>query len=135
MNLQSLISPILVEMKMKKKIVIFHICALPQLYVKVRPPWNNVLDPRLSFYRVQACECMGTKIPPSQKSRYLGTCILLFLIIELKKYLDLQALSILDRLGKICYFSKNVCDRLGLPSNQSFFFQFTWLATSKRRWM
>ena len=34
-NLQSLISPILLEMK---KIVIFHICALPQLYVKVGPP-------------------------------------------------------------------------------------------------
>ena len=34
-NLQSLISPILLEMK---NIVIFHICALPQLYVKVGPP-------------------------------------------------------------------------------------------------
>ena len=33
-----------------KKIVIFHICALPQLYVKVGPPppWKNFLDPRLS---------------------------------------------------------------------------------------
>ena len=34
-NLQSLISPILLAMK---KIVIFHICALPQLNVKVGPP-------------------------------------------------------------------------------------------------
>ena len=34
-NLQSLISPILLEMK---KLVIFYICALPQLYVKVGPP-------------------------------------------------------------------------------------------------
>ena len=34
-NLQSLISPILLEMK---KLAIFHICALPQLYVKVWPP-------------------------------------------------------------------------------------------------
>ena len=34
-NLQSLISPILLEMI---KFVIFHICALPQLYVKVGPP-------------------------------------------------------------------------------------------------
>ena len=34
-NLQSLISPILLEMK---KIIIFHICALPQLYVKVGLP-------------------------------------------------------------------------------------------------
>ena len=34
-NLQSLISPILLEMK---KVVIFHICALPQLYDKVGPP-------------------------------------------------------------------------------------------------
>ena len=34
-NLQSLISPILLEMK---KLVIFHICVLPQLYVKVGPP-------------------------------------------------------------------------------------------------
>ena len=40
-NLQSLISPILMEMK---KLAIFHICALPQLYVtesillKVGPP-------------------------------------------------------------------------------------------------
>ena len=23
------------------------------------------------------CECVGTKIPPSQKSRYLGTCVLI----------------------------------------------------------
>ena len=32
-----------------KKFVIFHICALPQLYVKVGPPppWKNFLDPRL----------------------------------------------------------------------------------------
>ena len=39
-NLQSLISPIHVLLEMKK-IVIFHICALPQLYVKllkVGPP-------------------------------------------------------------------------------------------------
>ena len=43
-NLQSLISPILLKMKI---IVIFHICALPQLYVKVGPPWKNFLDPRL----------------------------------------------------------------------------------------
>ena len=50
-NLQSLISPILLEMK---KLVIFHICALPQLYVKqnqsyirLDPPWKNFLDPRL----------------------------------------------------------------------------------------
>ena len=33
-NLQSLISPILLKMK---KIVIFHICALPQFYIKVGP--------------------------------------------------------------------------------------------------
>ena len=31
----------------EKKLVIFHICALPQLYVKVGPPWKNSLDPRL----------------------------------------------------------------------------------------
>ena len=34
-NLQTLISPILLEIK---KLVIFHICALPQLYVQVGPP-------------------------------------------------------------------------------------------------
>ena len=47
-NLQNLISPILLKMK---KIVIFHICALPQLYVKQNqsylrldpPPWKNFL--------------------------------------------------------------------------------------------
>ena len=43
-NLQSLISPILLKMK---KLVIFHIYALPQLYVKVGPPWKKILDPRL----------------------------------------------------------------------------------------
>ena len=43
-NLQSLISPILLEMK---KLVIFHICVLPQLYVRLDPPWKNFLDPRL----------------------------------------------------------------------------------------
>ena len=46
-NLQNLISPILLEMK---KSVIFQICALPQLYVKVGPPpplWKNCLNPRL----------------------------------------------------------------------------------------
>ena len=31
-----------------KKLVIFHICALPQLYVKVGPPWKIFLDPRLT---------------------------------------------------------------------------------------
>ena len=47
-NLQSLTSPILLEMK---KLAIFHICALPQLYVKVGPPpWKNFLDPRLYLY-------------------------------------------------------------------------------------
>ena len=30
-----------------KKRVIFHFCALPQLYVKVGPPWKNFLDPRM----------------------------------------------------------------------------------------
>ena len=45
-NLQSIISPTLLEMK---KLVIFHICALPQLYVKVGPPWKNFLDPRLIY--------------------------------------------------------------------------------------
>ena len=33
-----------------EKLVIFHICALPQLYVKqnrLDPPWKNFLDPRL----------------------------------------------------------------------------------------
>ena len=30
-----------------KKSVIFHICALPQLYVKVGPPLEKFLDPRL----------------------------------------------------------------------------------------
>ena len=53
-NFQSLISSILFEMK---KIVIFHICALPQLYVKllkVGPPplRKNFLDPRLCKYEV-----------------------------------------------------------------------------------
>ena len=47
-SFQSLISPILLEMK---KLVIFYFCALPQLYVKVgHPPplhWKNFLDPRL----------------------------------------------------------------------------------------
>ena len=50
-NLQSLTLPILLEVK---KTVIFHICALPQLYVKqnqsylrLDPPWKNFLDPRL----------------------------------------------------------------------------------------
>ena len=40
----------------EKKIVIFHICALPQLYVKqnqsylrLDPPWKNFLDPRLNL--------------------------------------------------------------------------------------
>ena len=37
-NLQSLISPILLEMK---KIVMFHICSLLQLYVKPINPQNN----------------------------------------------------------------------------------------------
>ena len=67
-NLQSLISPILLEMK---KIVIFHICSLPQLYVKQNnnqissiqvcvmgffllkvapPPRKNYLDPHLSLH-------------------------------------------------------------------------------------
>ena len=50
-NLQSLISPILLEMK---KLVIFHICALPQLYVKVGPPWKNFLDPRLIDNQIPA---------------------------------------------------------------------------------
>ena len=33
----------------EKKIIIFHFCALPQLYVKVGtpPPWKNFLDSRL----------------------------------------------------------------------------------------
>ena len=53
LNLQSFLSPILLEMK---KLVIFHICALPKLYVKkksillkVGPPWKNFLDPRLKY--------------------------------------------------------------------------------------
>ena len=34
-----------------KKLVIFHIYALPQLYVKVGPlSWKNFLDPRLLVY-------------------------------------------------------------------------------------
>ena len=59
-NLKSLISPILLGMK---KIVIFHICALPQLYVKQiqsyfrldPPPWKKFLDPRLGCMWV-ACK-------------------------------------------------------------------------------
>ena len=50
-NLQSLISPILLEMK---KLYIFHICALPQLYdkqnqsyLRLDPPGKKFLDPRL----------------------------------------------------------------------------------------
>ena len=46
-NLQSLISPILLEMK---KLVIFHICALPQLYVKVGPP-----PPPGKIFWIRAC--------------------------------------------------------------------------------
>ena len=54
-NLQSLISPILLSMK---KLVIFHICELPQLYVKqnqsylkLDPSRKNFLDPRLSWMK------------------------------------------------------------------------------------
>ena len=54
-NLQSLISPILLKMK---KIVIFHICALPQLYVKqnrsyfkLDPSWKKFLNPSLSWMK------------------------------------------------------------------------------------
>ena len=49
-NLQSLISPILLEMK---KSVIFHICALPQLYVKVGAP------PPGKFFWIRACMVSG----------------------------------------------------------------------------
>ena len=46
-NLQSLISPILLEMK---KLVIFHICALPQLNVKVGPPPGKIIWIRACMY-------------------------------------------------------------------------------------
>ena len=59
-NLQSLISPILLEMK---KLVIFHICALPRLYVKDGPPWKNFLDPRLQISPVlNTCSMRGQEI-------------------------------------------------------------------------
>ena len=54
-NLQSLISPILLEMK---KLVIFHICALPQLYVKQNQSYMYLrLDPPppRKFFWIRAC--------------------------------------------------------------------------------
>ena len=50
-NLQSLISPILLEMK---KIVIFHIFALPQLYVKQNQSYLRLDHPGKIFW-IRAC--------------------------------------------------------------------------------
>ena len=51
-NLQSLISPILLEMK---KLVIFHICALLQLYVKQNQSYLRLDPPPGKIFWIRAC--------------------------------------------------------------------------------
>ena len=63
-NLQSLISPILLEMK---KLVIFHICALPQLNVKVGPPLEKFSGSAPALYIFYE---HYPPLPPNPRSKF-----------------------------------------------------------------